>query len=73
MKRTGRRHLAIAGLLLATLAQPVGAALKEGDLAPDRTTFVVTPEGRIVATIGGVSPVENVEKALATVKQLLSD
>lgn len=35
-----------------------------------RTTFVVTPDGKIAATIGGVSPVENVEKALETVKGL---
>lgn len=36
----------------------------------ERTTFIVTPDGRIAATIGGVSPKENVEKALSTVQQL---
>ena len=36
----------------------------------ERTTFVVTPDGRIAATIGGVSPARNVEKALETVSQL---
>jgi thioredoxin-dependent peroxiredoxin len=36
----------------------------------ERTTFVVTPNGKIVATIGGVTPTENVEKALAVVQQL---
>jgi thioredoxin-dependent peroxiredoxin len=36
----------------------------------ERTTFVVTPDGKIAATIGGVSPVENVDKALAVVRQL---
>jgi peroxiredoxin len=39
----------------------------------ERTTFVVTPDGRIAATIGGVSPVNNVEQALTTVRQLLRD
>jgi peroxiredoxin Q/BCP len=36
----------------------------------ERTTFVVTPDGKIAATIGGVSPVENVQQALETVKSL---
>lgn len=36
----------------------------------ERTTFIVTPDGRIAATVGGVSPTANVEKALETVQQL---
>ncbi len=36
----------------------------------ERTTFIVTPEGKIVATIGGIKPAENVEKALEAVQQL---
>jgi peroxiredoxin Q/BCP len=36
----------------------------------ERTTFVVKPDGKIAATVGGLSPVENVERALAVVKQL---
>jgi thioredoxin-dependent peroxiredoxin len=36
----------------------------------ERTTFVVTPDGRIAATIGGLAPADNVEKALAEVQQL---
>lgn len=36
----------------------------------ERTTFVVTPDGRIVATVGGLPPVANVEKALEVVQQL---
>jgi len=36
----------------------------------ERTTFIVTPDGRIAATVGGVSPKENVEKALELVQQL---
>lgn len=36
----------------------------------ERTTFVVTPDGKISATVGGVNPKENVEQALAAVQQL---
>ena len=36
----------------------------------ERTTFVVTPNGKIAGTVGGVSPKENVEKALEMVQQL---
>lgn len=36
----------------------------------ERTTFIVTPDGRINATVGGVSPVENVNKSLEIVQQL---
>ena len=36
----------------------------------ERTTFVVRPDGRIAATIGGLAPVANVEKALEVVQQL---
>jgi peroxiredoxin Q/BCP len=36
----------------------------------ERTTFIVTPDGKIAATVGGVNPKENVEKALAAVQQL---
>jgi thioredoxin-dependent peroxiredoxin len=36
----------------------------------ERTTFIVTPDGKIAATVGGVSPKENVEQALAIVQQL---
>ena len=39
----------------------------------ERTTFIVTPDGRIAATIGGLAPARNVEKALATVRQLAGD
>jgi peroxiredoxin len=38
----------------------------------ERTTFVVTPDGKIAATVGGVKPVENVEKALEVVQKLAS-
>lgn len=36
----------------------------------ERTTFIVTPDGKIAATIGGLSPKENVEQALAAVQKL---
>jgi peroxiredoxin Q/BCP len=36
----------------------------------ERTTFIVTPDGKIAATIGGVNPKENVEKALEAVQRL---
>jgi thioredoxin-dependent peroxiredoxin len=36
----------------------------------ERTTFIVTPDGKVAATVGGVSPKENVEKSLAVVQEL---
>jgi len=36
----------------------------------ERTTFIVTPNGKIVSTIGGLTPEENVAKALEKVQQL---
>ncbi len=36
----------------------------------ERTTFIVTPNGHIAATIGGIAPDKNVENALAAVQQL---
>ena len=36
----------------------------------ERTTFVVTSDGKIAATIGGLAPADNVDKALAEVQQL---
>jgi len=36
----------------------------------ERTTFIVTPDGKIAETIGGVSPMENVQKSLEAVQQL---
>jgi peroxiredoxin Q/BCP len=40
--------------------------------AAERTTFVITPDGKIAATVGGLTPEANVEKALAAVQQLAS-
>ncbi len=36
----------------------------------ERTTFVVTPDDKIAAIIGGLAPADNVEKALAEVQRL---
>lgn len=36
----------------------------------ERVTFVVVPGSKITTTIGGVSPADNVQKALAVVQQL---
>jgi thioredoxin-dependent peroxiredoxin len=36
----------------------------------ERTTFVLTPDGKIASIIGGVSPKENVEKALEAIWQI---
>ena len=36
----------------------------------ERTTFIVTADGEIAQTIGGVSPFENVEKSLEAVQNL---
>ena len=47
-----------------------GAEIDHGRV--ERTTFVVTPDGRIAATVGGLTPVANVEKALEVVQALAS-
>ncbi|NOS89738.1 MAG: peroxiredoxin [Methylococcaceae bacterium] len=36
----------------------------------ERTTFIVTPDGKIAATLSGLKPAENVAKALETVQAL---
>jgi peroxiredoxin Q/BCP len=36
----------------------------------ERTTFVVTPDGKIVATLGGLAPTANVDQALKVVQEL---
>ena len=36
----------------------------------ERTTFIVTPDGKIAGTIGGMSPRENVLKSLQAVQGL---
>jgi peroxiredoxin len=36
----------------------------------ERTTFIVTPDGKIAETVSGLKPAENVAKALETVQKL---
>ena len=36
----------------------------------ERTTFIVTPDGKVAATIGGIAPDENVNQALKAVEEL---
>jgi len=36
----------------------------------ERKTFIVTPDGKIAETVGGVSPMENVRLSLAAVEKL---
>lgn len=36
----------------------------------ERTTFIISPDGKIAATVGGVAPAANVEKSLEIVQQL---
>ena len=38
----------------------------------ERTTFIITPDGKVVATIGNMAPADNVAKALETVQSLKS-
>ena len=47
-----------------------GAAIEHG--FADRSTFVVGSDGRVVAALEGLSPVENVERSLAIVQGLAS-
>jgi thioredoxin-dependent peroxiredoxin len=53
---------------IAGLKDTKGNEVKHG--LAERTTFVVTPDGKIAATIGGMKPDENVLKALETVQRL---
>ncbi len=45
-----------------------GAQIEHG--FAERSTFVVTPDGHVAAAFDGLSPVENVEHALAAVQRL---
>ena len=36
----------------------------------ERTTFIVTPDGKIAASLGGLAPAVNVDQSLAAVQQL---
>jgi peroxiredoxin len=45
-----------------------GAEINHG--FAERTTFIVTPDGKIAATLSGLDPAANVSKALETVQRL---
>lgn len=53
------------------LSDTRGAAIEHG--FAERTTFIIGKGGRILETIGGVSPVENVQKSLRAVQTLQAD
>lgn len=48
-----------------------GVAIDHG--FAERTTFIITPNGKIAATIGGLAPAENVDKALTIVQTLTAE
>ena len=56
------------GQAVATMKDTRGNEI--GHSTAERTTFVVAPDGKIVATIGGVAGDANAEQALAVVQQL---
>lgn len=53
---------------MAGLKDTRGAEVDHG--LAERTTFVLTTDGKVAATIGGMTPTENVMKALEAVQQL---
>ena len=66
-----------------SIAKSFGLSVKEGKAGnkdsrgieighgfAERTTFIITPDGKIAATIGGLAPEENVDQALAAVQGL---
>ncbi|MFT3857187.1 MAG: peroxiredoxin [Aquabacterium sp.] len=59
---------------LAVNDTPVGRKDTRGDDIEhgrvERTTFIVTPDGKVAATIGGLPPAANVEKALEVIQGL---
>jgi peroxiredoxin Q/BCP len=56
------------GQAVATLKDSRGNEI--GHSTADRTTFIVAPDGKIVATIGGIAGDSNAEQALVVVQQL---
>ena len=56
------------GQAVATMKDSRGNEI--GHSTAERTTFVVAPDGKIVATIGGLAGDANAEQALAVVQQL---
>jgi thioredoxin-dependent peroxiredoxin len=53
-----------------TAGQKDSRGVEIGHDFAERTTFIITPDGKIAATVGGVAPDKNVEQALAAVQHL---
>jgi peroxiredoxin len=53
--------------------QPIASLREIGHGTAERTTFVVAPDGKIIATIGGVAGDANAEEALTTVQHWSED
>ncbi|MCH8073869.1 MAG: peroxiredoxin [Proteobacteria bacterium] len=75
--------LAVASDATGAISQSYGITVYEGSEGDkdtrgveighgyvERTTFIVTPNGKIAEKIGGISPMENVHKSLEAVKRL---
>ncbi|MDA0681337.1 MAG: redoxin domain-containing protein [Proteobacteria bacterium] len=75
--------LAVASDASGTIAESFGIAVREGSAGAkdsrgveighgfaERTTFIVTPDGKVAETIGGISPMENVHKSLEAVQRI---
>jgi peroxiredoxin len=45
-----------------------GVTVEHGSI--DRTTFIVGTDGKVITTLGGFTPTENVEKSLAAVQKI---
>lgn len=56
------------GQSLASMKTTIGDEI--GHAAAERTTFIVTPDGKVARTIGGVAPRDNVLQALAAVQEI---
>ncbi|HEX6707634.1 MAG TPA: peroxiredoxin [Albitalea sp.] len=66
--RIARRFDLVVREAVAGRKDTRGAEIDHG--YAERTTFVVTPDGRVAATVGGLGPVENVQRALEAVQKL---
>jgi peroxiredoxin len=78
--------LAVASDADGKIAESYGLAIREAQAGKkdtrgvdithgfaERTTFIVTPDGKVAAKIGGLKPAENVDKALAAVQDLAEE
>lgn len=54
----------------ATAGKKDTRGIEIGHGSAERTTFIVTPDGKIAASVGGLAPAENVDKTLEVVQKL---